>query len=158
MKEFYFRKLQKLFRVIFIAFIISLPLNIAYAKDIELVFKKDEELYRKHFEIFPNPVEKEIFFAKHDLNDDGKDEYIMKAIFKKPCSHALRPTCIEIIVFDNEFKMISRDYVGFNGVVKVLERKHEGYHDIILNFFYKKKIHIRTLRFSTVYQKYDISE
>jgi hypothetical protein len=145
-------------RIVSIIFVITLSLNVAYAEDIELVFKKDEGLNRKHFELFPNLVEKEIFLAKYDLNDDGKDEYIMKAKFKKPCSGSLRPTCIEIVVFDNDFKMISQDYVGFNETVKVLEVKHGGYNDILLNSFHKKKIHTRILKFNTTYQKYDILE
>ncbi len=159
------QQLQKLLKISCTAFVIILSLKVAYAEDIKLVFVKDGELQKKLFESFPKqPANsgyqetREVFFAKYDLNDDGKSEYIIKAKFKKPCSRSLRPTCIEIVVFDNDFKMISQDYAGFNEMVKILEVKHGGYNDILLSFFYKKKIHTRTLKFNTTYQKYDIFE
>ncbi len=163
MNKFYIRGLNEISRVVLTMLVITLTLNVASAKDIELAFKKDKELENNFFKVFPatpannNDESKyEIFFARYDLNNDGKDEYFVQTKFKKPCPNYTMLSCFIFGIYDNNFKSISYSYSG-SDAVKISDKIHGGYHDIMLYYFSKERDVKEFIAFEKKYQKYTYS-
>jgi hypothetical protein len=144
-------------RIVSIIFVITLSLNVAYAEDVELVFKKNEELTAKYFEYLDNwwpkrPKEhdkyRELFFSAHDLNNDGIGEYIvLEKLDRLQANNGIDDGyghfVYSIFIFSYSEGKLGRlgglasgkykgKYVGIRGEVKILESIHNGYHDLLI--------------------------